>query len=268
MEKRILVTGPSPRGWHRLQQVLECPAKYAWGYLDPDKEEKERDPLVKGSLIHLGLAHHYQRLMESQQGRDPELYYTPKEAIRLYADLAGGLSEKWADLACEVIDAYLEKYRQENWTILAVESLADGQIGGHRFTGRFDLVYRDRQGRVWVVDHKTTSRLDSSQREFYSISGQMHGYRLLAQQRYGNDLAGMRINMIQHTGNIKFQRFDLSPAPHMLREFPKTVDFAEKLIQKWTEHSKDPRDWPMVTSELVCWHRYGRCPHLEKCKWG
>jgi hypothetical protein len=96
----------------------------------------------------------------------------------------------------------------------------------------------------------------------------MHGYRLLAQQRYGNDLAGMRINMIQHTGNIKFQRFDLSPAPHMLREFPKTVDFAEKLIQKWTEHSKDPRDWPMVTSELVCWHRYGRCPHLEKCKWG
>ena len=44
MEKRILVTGPSPRGWHRLQQVLECPAKYAWGYLDPDKEKKERDP--------------------------------------------------------------------------------------------------------------------------------------------------------------------------------------------------------------------------------
>jgi len=268
MEKRILVTGPSPRGWHRLQQVLECPAKYAWGYLDPDKEKKERDPLVKGSLIHLGLAHHYQRLMESQQGRDPDLYYTPKEAIRLYADIAGGLSAKWADLACEVIDTYLERYRQENWTILAVESLADGQIGGYRFTGRFDLVYRDRQGRVWVVDHKTTTRIDSSQRQFYSISGQMMGYRLLARQQYGADLAGIRINMIQHTGTMKFQRFDLSPAPHMLREFPRTVAFAEKLIQKWTEHSTDPRDWPMVTSELVCWHRYGRCDHLEKCKWG
>ncbi len=267
-ERRILVTGPSPRGWHRLQQVLECPAKYAWGYLDPNKQEKERDPLVKGSLIHLGLAHYYQRQMERQQGRDPDLYYTAEEAIRLYADIAQGLSAKWADLACKVVATYLQKHGHENWEILAVESLADGQIGGHRFTGRFDLVYRDRRGRIWVVDHKTTTRFNSQQRKFYSISGQMLGYRTLAHQRYGADLAGIRLNMIQHTGEIKFQRFDVSPAPHMLREFPKTVQFAEKMITEHTARSKDPRDWPMVNSELVCWHRYGACPHLEKCKWG
>lgn len=267
-ERRILVTGPSQRGWHRLQQVLECPAKYAWGYLNPVKDKVERDPLVKGSLIHLGLAHYYQRQMERQQGRDPDLYYTPEEAIRLYAEIAQGLSAKWADLACEVVAKYLEKHGHENWTILAVESLADGQIGGHRFTGRFDLVYRDRRGRIWVVDHKTTSRFDNKQRHFYSISGQMLGYRTLAHQRYGADLAGIRLNMIQHTGDIKFQRFDVSPAPHMLREFPKTVQFAEGMIAEHTARSKDPRDWPMVNSELVCWHRYGACPHLEKCKWG
>jgi len=268
MEKQILVTGPSPRGWHRLQQVLECPAKYAWGYLDPDKKRVERDPLVKGSLIHLGLAHHYQRMMEVQQGRDPDVYYTPKAAIQVYADIAKGLSEKWMSLACDVMDSYLERYKDEHWEILAVESLADGQVGGHRFTGRFDLVYRDRQGRIWVVDHKTTTRLDSSQRKFYSISGQMLGYRTLAHQKYGDDLAGIRLNMIQHTGTMKFQRFDLTAAPHMLREFPKTVRFAEGLIAEHSAKSKDPRDWPMVSTELVCWHRYGACPHLEKCKWG
>ena len=268
MEKRILFTGPSPRGWHRLQQVLECPAKYAWGYLDPAKDQTERDPLVKGSLIHLGLAHHYQRMMETQQGRDPEVYYPPKEAIRVYADIAQGLSLKWADLACEVVDAYRKHYRNERREILAVEQLADGQIGGHRFTGRWDLVYRDRQKRIWVEDHKTTVRFSGQQRKFYSTSGQMLGYKTLAQQQFGSDFAGIRLNMIQHTGDIKFARFNLSPAPHMLREFPKTVQFAERLIAEHSARSKDPRDWPMVNSELVCWHRYGACPHLEKCKWG
>ena len=112
-EKRILVTGPSPWGWHRLQQVLECPSKYAWGYLDKDSEEEEKDPLVKGSLIHLGIAHFYQRRLEKQEKRDPDVFYKPKEAIRLYAEIAGGLSAKWADLACEVTDDYVKKQYHE-----------------------------------------------------------------------------------------------------------------------------------------------------------
>jgi hypothetical protein len=266
-ERRLLITGPSPRGWHRLQQVLECPSKYAWGYLGK-KEEVERPPLVKGSLIHLGLAHHYQQLKETQQGRDPQVFYGPMEAIRLYGRLAGGLSAQWAEMACGVLEAYLKEYRNETWEIVDAEVLADGQIGGFRFTGRFDLVYRDRQGRIWVVDHKTTTRFKSNQRRFYSISGQMLGYRLLAQQKYGKDFAGIRLNMIQHTGSIEFQRFSLTPAPNRLSQFPRTVAFAENLISKWTEHSKDPKDWPMVNSELVCFHRYGACDHLEKCTWG
>ena len=75
---RILFTGASPRGWHRLQTVLECPQKFAWeyrygreGFDDPkriallsaklkqDEEQKSNSPaLIRGTLIHLGLAHY------------------------------------------------------------------------------------------------------------------------------------------------------------------------------------------------------------------
>jgi hypothetical protein len=265
--RRILFTGPSPRGWHRLQQVLECDAKYAWSYLAP-KEEVQRPPLVKGSILHMGLAHHYQRLMETQQGRDPDVYFTPAEAIAVLCHLQGGLYKEFEAMTQECMAAYLQRHGHEKWDILAVETMVDGFIGGFRFTGRFDLVYRDTSGRVWVVDHKTTVRIDSKQRKFYSISGQMLGYRLLAQQVYGKELAGVRLNLIQHTGTFKFERCDVSPAPHMLRQFPLTVKAAEERIAMGRARSLDPRDWPMAASELVCWHRYGACDHLEKCKWG
>ena len=29
---KLMETGPSPRGWHRLQNMLECPQKYSYRY--------------------------------------------------------------------------------------------------------------------------------------------------------------------------------------------------------------------------------------------
>ena len=99
-EQRILFTGPSPRGWHRLQTVLECPQKFAWEYrwgregydaaervaahMNVPKEEPDKPGLNRGTLLHLGLAHYYARLREQQNGRDPELYLKPEDAITLF----------------------------------------------------------------------------------------------------------------------------------------------------------------------------------------
>lgn len=59
---KLIDPGPSRRGWHRLQSVLKCPRYAAWSAFERE-HGNERCPspaLIKGSLMHIGLAHHYQ----------------------------------------------------------------------------------------------------------------------------------------------------------------------------------------------------------------
>jgi hypothetical protein len=225
-------------------------------------------PLVKGSLVHLGLAQHYAQLREKQQGRDPKLYFDPIEAIDIMGDAQGGAWKDFAPLAKDVMDAYLHKWRHENMRILSVEELLEAQIGGYRFTGRMDLVVEDGEGRVWIIDHKTTGRLNPKQRQFYSVSGQILGYQWLGKIHYGERFAGMRLNMIQHGGDFKFQRFNVEPAPKLFEKWPSAVKDAEEGIAKLMEEGRPADQWPIAPSELVCFHRYGPCNFLEQCKWG
>jgi hypothetical protein len=276
MSDRLLIfTGPSPRGWHRIGQFLECPQKYAWAYEAGDKGHRaptgpidEATPLVRGSLIHLGLAQHYAQMREYQQGRDPASYYDPEEAMRIVADAKGEAYQREVDEMVKCVAAYQDHWHSEDFKVLRVEELYEGTFEGYPLTGRLDLVIEDKAGRVFVMDHKSTGFLSAKQRTFYSISGQMHAYRWLASMQYGERLGGMRVNMIQHTNGYKFQRFDLDPAPHMFTQFPRIIREAEEQIAAYKAEGRAPQMWPMAVSELTCFHRYGACEHMDKCKWG
>jgi RecB family exonuclease len=267
-DRLLIFTGPSPRGWHRLQLFLECPQRYAWNYLAGLKGiNEDAPPLVKGSLVHLGLAQHYAQLREKQQGRDPKLYFDPIEAI----DIMVEAKPHWKDhgeLAKRVTEAYLVKWRNERFKVVAVEELLEAQIEGYRFTGRMDLVVEDSEGKIWIIDHKTTGRLQAQQRKFYSVSGQILGYQTLGKIHFGDRFGGMRLNMIQHGGDFKFERFNVDPAPKMMERWPSAVKDAEEGIQKLLDEGRPADKWPIAPSELVCFHRYGPCNYIEQCKWG
>jgi hypothetical protein len=269
-DDRLLVfTGPSPRGWHRLQLFLECPQRYAWNYVAGIKGINENaPPLVKGSLVHLGLAQHYSRMRETQQGGDPDRFYGPAEAIDLMAEVRGGAWAEHAALAKAVTEAYLVRWRNERFKIVAVEELLEAQIEGYRFTGRMDLVVEDSAGKIWIIDHKTTGRLQAKQRKFYSMSGQILGYQTLGRHHFGDRFGGMRLNMLQHGGEFKFERFDVEAAPKLLAKWPSAVKDAEEGIQKLLDEGRPEDQWPIAPSELVCFHRYGPCNYVEQCKWG
>ncbi len=267
-DRLLVYTGPSPRGWHRLQLFLECPQRYAWNYVAGLRGiNSDAPPLVKGSLIHLGLAQHYSRLKETQQGRDPERFYPPSEAIDIMVEAQPAWRE-WAHLAKEVTVAYLHRWRNESFRVLAVEEMLEANIEGYRFTGRMDLVVEDSAGKAWIIDHKTTGRLQAKQRRFYSVSGQILGYQWLGKIHYGERFGGMRLNMLQHGGDFKFERFDVEPAPKLFAKWPSAVADAERGIEKLMAEGRPADEWPIAPSELVCFHRYGACNYLEQCKWG
>ena len=265
---KLLETGPSPRGWHRLQTMLECPQKYAYTYEVEGGREKTSSPaLIKGSLVHLALAHHYMRLKNKQNGKDPDEWLEPKKAVEVMALKEGADWEEHVTTVQDCYDAYIAYWIRDAFKILEVEELAYAKIGDNLLTGRFDLVFEDSRGGVWICDHKTTTRLHANQQKFYSMSGQLTGYAYMGKQIFGERFKGMLLNQIQHKSPCKFKRIELPPAPNIMRRFPSIVTHAEELIQSYKERY-DPKEYPMAANELTCFTRYGACPFLERCKWG
>lgn len=276
---KVIFTGPSPRGWHRIQTFLECPQRFAFDH--PDECGTPADPvyaqlkaegrptsraLEVGSLIHLGLAQHYARMAMAQRGSHPDTYMKPLEAVKF----VGGLQKSaHVEYVTDCLAAYFDHYRREDFEVVEVESLNEITFGGFQLTGRLDLAVRHRQtGLVYVMDHKSTSRYSEAQRLAYSLSGQFHAYEWMARRKYGSDFGGMKINFVQHTPPYKFVRVDAYPVPNLLRKLPITVVAAERAIEAIRGQSPALSDWPVANSELVCSTKYGPCRHVQHCRFG
>ena len=276
-EPQIIFTGPSPRGWHRLQQAAECLQKYAYTYgTCPDKKdgivdrdaEMKRPALVKGSLMHLALAQHYARIYQTQQGEDPAAFVEPKDAVCFLADAQG--TPQYKDLICFVYDEYAHRYADDHkrMKITGIERLFQHKVRGkHLLTGRIDLMYCDEADRNWVCDHKTTGRLTASHKKYYSASGQLIGYQYLTRMN-GYDIAGMKLNLIEVSETPKFERITCPRGPHFEQQFEQTVEDIEESILRMQQVHRPLDEWPKAMNELTCYHRYGACKFLDRCRWG
>ena len=280
-DAKIIYTGPSPRGWHRLQLAAECLQKFAWAYRSPgEKDDKTSPALAKGSLIHLALAQHYARMRAGLTPHHDDLkdlaavqdnpsdWVEPEKAVRLISQLEG--TEKYADVAIDAYRSYILQYPDDHlkWKILEVEQLMEVYIAGkYRLTGRADLVVEDLAGRIWVIDHKSTARLTSRQKQFYAISGQLLGYSRMAREKFGDRFAGLIVNLIQH-GTAKFSRIVLERSPNLEARFDRIVVDIEESIERMDAEGREHDDWPKSINELTCFHRYGACDFLDQCRWG
>ena len=84
--KHLIDPGPSRKGWHRLAKVLRCPRLYALSYNVEHRtsDEPPAEPLIKGSLMHVGLAHHYAQKSDLYDDVD---IYSPADAVEALAQL-------------------------------------------------------------------------------------------------------------------------------------------------------------------------------------
>lgn len=277
---KIIYTGPSPRGWHRLQTAAECLQKYAWSYEGPKtskKPEKKGPALVKGGLVHLACAQHYATMRAEQRAErgeedDPNLWCDPYTAVDLIAQMEG--AEQYTQNILDTYEEYTKRYPYEqefqSMQIIAVEDLVETHIQGYWLTGRLDLAYKDMAGRIWVVDHKTSTRITRNHKTYYGMSGQMHAYLHMARETYP-EVAGMKINMIQHataSNPPKFERFDLMRSAFLESKFEQSIVDIEQSIERMKATGRSYDDWPKAMSELTCFHRYGPCKFLDKCRHG
>jgi len=266
MTPLLIDTGPSPRGFHRIEAFLSCPMRYYWRRVAKVEREPSA-PLVRGTLGHVMLAHYYAQKVAILRGQDPGLFYSPLDASEIVAQRYGALGVACRKDAIRGFDRHRAIYAPESFEVIGIEKLLDTCFEGFLYTARADLIVKvAATGKVWIYDHKFTGRIDDRTFRRYTLSGQFLGLHHLGLAAYGREFGGVIINVIG-CNDGKCERAAPAPAPWALMRFPKVVASAERRIAD-LEAAGDVSLWPMALSETTCMGPYGPCDFIDKCRWG
>lgn len=283
-ERILLDTGPSTHSWRRLEDFLHCPQLFAYKHL-LKLDLGSREPLVRGSIGHAGLAHHYARLRAHQRGEDVERYYSPAEAMMRVADRLSA-DGKLLKLALAAVQSYAAAHTQELETleILKVEEQVAATIrwpshllaanparaeAALRITQRQDLVYRERATRkIFICDHKFVGHIEAKTLGRYIPSGQFLLMQWFGHAMYGDAFGGAVVNVVSIEDPPAMRRESIGPAPNLLGRLPQILCDGEEQIQRLAAEGRDPMEYPAAISETACWTPYGRCDGWDLCRFG
>lgn len=270
-----LDTGRSSAGWSSYGCFRKCPRKFAYENRN-SVEGKRGGARGLGTLVHALLAHHY--LGDYEAGK-----ITP-EQVGHDVGAECELSELDRSLALQLYREYAAHYARGDWEAVAVEQehkigflprhagsidvVPHGTEGSVPYTARIDLVARDKNGSVWIVDHKTAAKIRGNEKTRYGLSGQMHGLHWIGRAYYGPAFKGVMLNMVQTRAGTKFTRVLPSAAPKMVEQFPRLIVQTAGEIAKLDAWAQSVQDWPTSNNETVCISTYGLCDHAERCRFG
>jgi hypothetical protein len=287
MKPKVLInSGPSSRGSHRISAFLRCPQLFAYEQI-LKLDQSNRGPLVRGSIGHVGLAHHFARKRAEQRGEDPNIYYTVEESLGLIAHSFGEMGMHFLPIAARAVTAFIAQNIFATAEVLEVEKEAkawlrweakyaaarpDRADKKYLITQRFDLVERDGAGKVWIIDHKFVSNIQGKTVSRYTLSAQFHLMQWFGHALYGEDFAGARINLIECQDStdkpVKMKSIPVEPAPHAVRNYARNICDMEERIADLEAQGRDPMDYPMASHEQVCISPYGKCSFFAACCWG
>jgi hypothetical protein len=299
--KILLNAGSSEAGAHRQELFRMCEQKFAYRMEEkkalelapvavadtaedaPDADESERPHLIIGSLVHIGLAHHYARIRQWQRQQDPELYYSAEDAIVMLA----GENSGWAKHVGISIDIVRDHFSfwphdHERFRVLEVEQVHRVMVGADRedvrsmcgpagflYTQRVDLVLEDAAGRVYIFDHKGVGHFRGKETRTFTLSGQFLGYQVIGSLTWGRRFAGVVANLFERKEQKRrYKRVSPEPAPFALQCFKENLIETELDIRRKLAAPRNTWHFRKAFSEQICRTIYGECEHFAKCQRG
>ncbi len=254
--------------------MLTCPERYRLRqHVQRWEDEPEKPAFVKGELLHLGLAHLYMYKKYRDEGRTgfARDWHTPADAMRIKAEAKGGMWLHHLPLVTEAYKLYSQEYGwDKHWEVMYIEKELKVRVEGHLYTQRADLIVRDRDTKlVWIVDHKTTSRITNRTANSFTLNGQFVGYNMLGRAFFKEQFGGVRLNLVQLAKeDYAFSRPRLAPAPNTNDRFRNTILYGEAMIASMEATLGTDQPWPQTFATDTCIGRYGQCPMFDICQWG
>lgn len=225
--------------WSEINTARACLHQHDLGYKQRWSSTQTSHALKVGNWWHL--------LMEC--------WYTERAESAVWAlldGLASEMNEEQADILHWMLTGYLEYWgADKQWKILAVEHpfavslppTANGQV--FALKGFIDLIVQDLKGRVWIIDHKSSSR--KPQGKLLDVDDQFALYAWAYAQE-GTVVAGTIHNFAQTKPNkdrskqtleARFARTPMARTPKEMQAAAQ--DAAEWAEIAWTERAESPR---------------------------
>lgn len=226
--------------------------------------EKGRSPggssaaLDYGDLMHQGLYTWYRTQDKAVALATMEAHPFPEPEI-------GDDRFRTKERALQKLSQYMDYYEakdRERWIIHENERSIEVEADGIRYGGRTDLVVEE-HGKLWVVDHKTTSRFMGW--ETYRRSPQFRGYAWALSHLYGRRVHGAIVNVIvthkvPKPPETQLKREYIMYEEWEIEEWLQGVQHRLKAVERMVEDDYFP---PNLNN---CVNKYGKCPALAACQ--
>ena len=272
-------TGASSRGSHQLGAALSCERLWALRYHQRLRPITNKPWQLLGTLIHTCLAHYFASLM------DEPPQWSLDETMDENLEREGEGNPDMIRQAKDCFEAFKSRYAGDSWVPLYVENEFKATIGSffkneelpewiepvkdEVVTCKIDLVC-EWGGRVWVVDHKTSSgsgrtgRLNSwGNGSEYSMSPQVFQNLWIIRSCIDRPVAGFAIQRLKRSTPYDFDRQTLQLSPlayEQARYMIADAALREKNIIERIAQGEKPRP-----NYNQCYSRWGPCDFFDVC---
>lgn len=257
--------GLSLQGPHRVGAFATCPQYEAFSHELQLRNNVQKDALVIGTLVHVGLAYRYAMMMMAQK---PEwlVYKDGREAIWICGQETPDLAQE----SLRIFDAYQAFYARNTITPVAVEhqvyvpfDLGNGE--SEPYSCRTDLLGIE-DGQYVIFDHKVFSKIGRNTGYEHRADRQMLT-NLALWRAHGVDVKRVVLNtMTKDHPEPRFCRFDVPISQKAYADLGADTLYWLRRMNETRRLYPDPMNRPKVLE--ACTRKYGRCDYQALCHEG
>jgi hypothetical protein len=250
-------------GSSRWKRVLSCSREHALYDVVGLRSEKPQEALDTGTIFHKCLELYYSGLKTTKDTvKAEELVWKAMRPM----ETATGWEKEWGTVE-RMVTNYFNTYAQrDRFEVLDVEVTLQTRQDGFPYSARLDTLIVDKAvkgGALWVLEHKSASRIDNDTVDGYSLDLQVLGQYYLVERCYLSKklppFMGVMVNIVTKHVSTQFERVRVQPSREMVNQFVLDMKRAEQM-RKIAENLKYPRNL------ASCVRRYGRCQYFEVCR--
>ena len=254
-----------------LEAFSICPQYHAFAYDMGLRPTEDKEALVLGGLIHVGLAYHYGMRMNPR----PAWMVYPTPEAPSYRDAIwtiGFANLDIAEKALRIVDAYVAHYSAPTLMPLLIEHQFGVEIPvgtlPEKYTLRIDMLAQDwaASGEVVLLDHKSAYKLTKWVGHDYRADREMLTGLALC-RAHGYDVKRVVINAIQkgtkENPTPAFQRYDVPISETAYARIGAETAYWIQRMREVRQSHPDPENRPRAYASCV--RKYGRCQFYPVC---
>jgi hypothetical protein len=270
-----------------LQTFCDCRVKHKLSYDDLLKPKSANTAFYLGSLVHKWLEYYY-------LGKPQALDLVVKEVSKDYTDKMKDDQIRESNEAIAALKSIVEVYPKFDPVIkykLQVRAVEhqfynpDPQVPSRKGSGKIDIAAIAKDGKIWIMDHKTVSRFEDKYVNSFRLNRQMQTYLMAVRcdpvlKNLGRTIGGIIPNIIRKPSLRKKETEGddvfLKRVKDDILSRPEEYFYSDMIVYEDDVNKRfESAEWPIVRemrnpNRLIypnfsqCYN-FGRCPFYAIC---